>query len=103
MGKQFITEAKRLQKLAGIITESQLLNEEISGLIVVDNDGSSSVDPEVYETILRQAAKRRGIELDQDKVEELIDELINGGYGADEYANATPEDILDDYIQWTTD
>jgi hypothetical protein len=28
MKKQFITEAKRLQKLAGIITESQLLKEE---------------------------------------------------------------------------
>ena len=94
--KKFLIENK-------ITRNSRLLSEGIPGLIVVDEDGDKVINPEVYEEVLRQEAKKRGIKLDQDKVEELIDELVNGGYGADEYAHAIPGEILDDYIQWIED
>jgi hypothetical protein len=86
-----------------ITRNSRLLSEGIPGLIVVNEDGDKVIDPEVYEEVLRQEAKKRGVKLDEEKVEELIDELVNGGYGADEYTYVIPREILDDYIQWTTD
>jgi len=86
--------------LKQFLAEGKLLKEGIQGLITVDEDGNSVIDSEVYENTLKQEAERQGIELDQDKLDDLIDELINGGYEVEDYADATPEDILDDYNQW---
>jgi len=86
--------------LKQFLTEGKLLKEGIKGLITVDEDGNSVIDSEVYKNTLKQEANRQGIELDQDKLDDLIDELVTGGYEAEDYANATPEDILDDYNQW---
>jgi hypothetical protein len=96
MAKQFITEAARMQKLAGILKE----NEEIKkyNLIKIEPGFGDYLDTEMYEDILRKEAQLRRIKINESELDEFLEELGQGGFTGEEYRNITASEILEDYL-----
>jgi hypothetical protein len=92
MKKQFITEATRLQKLAGIITESQYreLNENVDYII----DNGSEIDTDKFLQHFYNVLKQAGYNLPE-HVKDEIDETyweIDDEYPLSYYQNFSLED-----------
>jgi len=81
MGKQFITEARRFQKLAGIITESKILSEAVTldgkqvdiNSIEIDNINMDDF-PDFSDAQISYAEYTDGTELSGDELMRLEDE-----------------------------
>jgi hypothetical protein len=81
MKKQFITEARRFQKLAGIITESKILSEAVTldgkqvdiNSIEIDNIDMDDF-PDFSDAQISYAEYTDGTELSEDELMRLEDE-----------------------------
>lgn len=106
MKKQFITEAQRLQKLAGIITESQErdLNENVDNLRQIwekavedDRDNleeNPPEDPKVSYNFEQAVADAR-----YSNIDELAQSLVNTLYTIEEEYEIDFGDAVDDLIR----
>jgi hypothetical protein len=82
MKKQFITEAKRLQKLAGIIREGASLGGKQVNLRSIEIDGIDMEDfPDFSDAYITYAEYEDGTPLSEDELMALEDEnygIVNG-------------------------
>ena len=95
--KTQINEIKRMQQLAGIIKENQ---SERYNLVKHNEEYGDYVDTEMYEDILRKEAALQGVEIDEDKLEEFLEELGFGGFTGEEYRNISSPEILEDFLAY---
>ena len=95
--KTQINEVKRMQQLAGILNEDQ---SERYNLVKHNEEYGDYVDTEMYEDILRKEAALQGVEINEDKLEEFLEELGFGGFTGEEYRNISSPEILEDYLAY---
>ena len=91
--KQPINEIKRMQQLAGIISESQL-NEDID-VTYGREEGENAVDNSVAISFIKQALKNRGYNVP----EAILDDMDENGATGDLFSTEDPNDPQLDYYE----
>jgi hypothetical protein len=99
MKKQFITEATRLQKLAGIITESQYreLNENVDYII----DNGTEIDTDNFQAHFYNLLKQAGYNLPEHVIDDIDESFaidppqIDDEFPLSYYQNFSLEDAKD--------
>jgi hypothetical protein len=71
-----------------------------NNLIKSNKKYGNYLDTDLYEKILRKEAKKQNIIIDSDQLEEFLDELAHAGLTGEEYINITPQEILEDYLEY---